>query len=230
MKIVIAVLLTGKRLYRRYPMFYTFAVYNVVLNACLLLARTSHSAYFYTFCAGRLLDAVLSFAVIYEIFVQLFAPYDALRKITSVSIKWTAAVLLLIGVLLATSPSADTDRFLGILLVAERSVAVIQTGLFVFLFAFASSFGITWRHYVFGISVGFGIIGSVTLAALTMRTQVGGSGHNIFNIVQMVAYIAALAIWLSYLVAREPESPRVTSMPSTNLEAWNHALRQVLER
>ena len=70
----------------------------------------------------------------------------------------------------------------------------------------------------------------LTLAALAIRTEIGGSANTIFNIVQMVAYIAALLIWMTYLATREPESPRVTSVPSTNLEAWNHALRQVLER
>ncbi|PYX94440.1 MAG: hypothetical protein DMG71_12445, partial [Acidobacteria bacterium] len=90
--------------------------------------------------------------------------------------------------------------------------------------------GISWRHYIFGISAGFGVLGSVKLAVLAIRTQVGGSATNLFNIVQMAAYIAALLIWMTYLATREPESPRVTSVPSTNLEAWNQALRQVLER
>ena len=230
MKAVLAVLLTTKKLYRRYPLFYAFAVYNVLLNACLLLANTNYRAYFYTFWAGRVLDVVLGFAVIYEIFVQLFARYDALRRITSVLFKWTAVALLLIGVLLASSPSADSNHLQGVLYVAERSVAVIQTGLLIFLFVFASTFGISWRHYIFGISVGFGILGSISLAALVVRTQIGGSATNIFNIVQMAAYMGAQAIWLIYLAAQEPESPRVTSVPSANLEAWNQALRQVLER
>jgi hypothetical protein len=230
LKMIIAVFLTATKFYRRYPLFYSYAVYNVVLNASLLIVKVSYPAYFYTFWAGRILDVVLGFAVIYEIFTHLFSRYDALRKLTSMLFKWTAAALLLVGVALSASPSADSSQLIGGILVAERSIAVIQTGLLVFLFIFASSFGISWRHYIFGISAGFGVLGSVKLAVLAIRTQVGGSATNLFNIVQMVAYIAALCIWMSYLATREPESPRLTSVPSTNLEAWNHALRQVLER
>jgi hypothetical protein len=230
LKVTMAVLLTTKKFYRRFPIFYAYAVYSTALTTSLFAARISYPAYFYTFWVGRILDVVLEFAVIYEIFAKLFADYDALRRITSVLFKWTAAALLLVATLLATAPSADASRLISTILIAERSIAVIQTGLLVFLFIFASSFGISWRHYLFGISAGFGVLGTIKLADLSIRTQIGGSANNIFNVVQIAGYIVAAGIWLSYLVAREPESPRVTSMPSTNLEAWNHALRQVLER
>ena len=230
MKLVIAILLTAKKLYARFPIFYAFAVYNVVLNICLFVARNSYSAYFYCFWAGRVFDVVLSFAVIYEIFGHLLYRYDALRKLISVLFKWTAAVLLVVGIAMTASPSADSNRLIGTMLVAERSIGAIQTGLLVFLFIFASSFGISWRHYAFGISAGFGILGSVTLAGISVRTHVGGSASDFFNILQMLAYIAALFVWLSYLATREPELPRVRSLPNTNLEAWNRALREVLGR
>jgi hypothetical protein len=230
LKLVIAALLSWKKLYRPYPFFYAYVLYNVILNAALYLAKTSYSTYFYVYWAGEVLDVVLCFGAIYEIFSHLLSRYDALHQLMSVLFKWTTAVLVFVGIILTALRSADLYHLIGALLVIERSIAAIQTGFVICLFIFASSLGISWKHYAFGICAGFAVVGCTKLVTLSIRTQMGGNVAKLFNVAQLIAYIAAQVIWLSYFASPEPAAPKITEVPNNNLDAWNQALRHVLQR
>jgi len=230
LKLLMAVLLAWKKLYRPYPLFYAYVVYNVVLNAGLYLAKSSYSTYFYVYWAGEVLDVILCFAAIYEIFAHLLSRYDALRNLMSVLFKWTIAALVAVAIVLTTFGSADVFRLIGDLLVVERSIAVIQTGLLIFLLIFAHSFGMSWRYYAFGICAGFAVVGCTNLVTFSIRTHMGGNVARLFNVAQLTAYISAQVIWLAYLAAPEPAAPKITEVPNNNLNAWNQALRHVLQR
>ena len=230
LKLLMAVLLGWKKLYRPYPLFYAYILYNVVLNAGLYLAKSSYPTYFYVYWTGELLDAVLCFAAIYEIFAHLLSRYDALRRLMSVLFNWTIAVLVAVAILLTAFGSADVSGLIGNFLLVERSIAVIQTGILIFLFVFAHSLGMRWRYYAFGICAGFAVVSSTNLVTLSIRTHMGSNVANLFNVAQLSAYIVAQVIWLSYLAAPEPAAPKITEVPNSNLDAWNQALRRVLQR
>ena len=49
---------------------------------------------------------VLAFAVLREIFVQIFRPYESLREFGNILFRWAALVLILIGVVMTISSKA----------------------------------------------------------------------------------------------------------------------------
>jgi hypothetical protein len=230
LKLVLMSLLLRRKLYRFYPIFFAYAVYNVALNIGLYFARASYSAYFYIYWAGEVLGVALCFGAIYEIFANLFSRYDALRTFVSVLFKWSAAVLVIGGIALTKVVSTDSYPLIGSLLVVQRSIAAVQTGLLILLFFSASSLGITWRHYAFGISAGFGALGCTNLVTLSIRTQIGNHIANLYTVAHLAAYIAAQVIWLSYFARFEPAVPVIDTAPKSNLDDWNQTLRQVLQR
>ena len=54
-----------------------------------------------------------------------------------------------------------------------RSLRVIQVGLLLLLFSLASSLGLTWRSYAFGIAFGYGTYAIVDLVLSAIRVEYG---------------------------------------------------------
>ena len=98
-----------------------------------------------------------------------------------------------------------------------------------FIFFFANYLRLTWRHYVFGIALGFGLIASIELSALALRSQFGMTVHTIFDFLRRGSYDAAVAIWLRYLLSPEPERPTIQVLPAQELAKWNQALLQLIK-
>jgi len=99
-----------------------------------------------------------------------------------------------------------------------------------FLFIFASSLGLTWRHYVFGIALGFGIYAIVDLASLAARTQLGLISADVASVVRSVAFNCAVLIWVIYTLQPNPAESQIPEIPRHDLEKWDRALVQLLQR
>jgi len=141
-------------------------------------------------------------------------------------------VLLLLAAIIAAvaGPSHEPDFALKGAVVLERSLDVVQCGLLVLLFLFASYFALTWRNYVFGIALGFGVIASVELLAAALATQFRSFSDMILNSLPRIAYAAATIIWVVYLAGSEPPRPNLTGLPQHDLEKWNQELLELLHR
>jgi hypothetical protein len=230
LKVLLAMVMWRKHLYRHHRLFFVYVAYHVALSLALLVVREWYAAYFYVFWAGEVLDIVLGFGIAYELFSELLAPYEGLQRLGSVVCKWASAVLIVIALIFVAAPASDQNHVMHTILVAERAVAIVQAGLLAFLFLFASSFGITWRHYIFGIATGFGLLAAVNLAAFAARAEWGPRMDNVFNLVQMAAYLSALSVWTLYMWRDEPAFKHSTVPNTHELEKWNEVLVRVLQR
>ena len=126
---------------------------------------------------GQGLDALFTLAVIQEIFTVMFAPYDALRKFGVVIFRWLTIILCVFAVVTAVmSPSGEINPTTNAVFLLDRSVQIVELGVILFLFVFCKLFGMTWRHYTFGIAAGLLVAASAGMAALAIRTHQGQSG------------------------------------------------------
>src|SRR5262249_38761982 len=126
---------------------------------------------------------------------------------------------------------ADGPRIVTALFVVDRAVSLIQGGLLLFLFIFASIFGLSWSDYTFGIAVGFGLYSTVVLATSALDAQMGeGAGGTMLDFAVMGAFQCAVLIWLAHLWAPESSSAKVRAVPHVELEKWNAELQRVLFR
>jgi len=202
--------------------------------AAFLISRLPDSYYrlfFYVSWVGKAVEVALSFAVIYEIFSHVFHSYDALQRLGSLLFRWCLVVLLMLAVVTAASEAgSDASRLISAILLLQRSLSVVQCGLLFFLFLFASYFGVVWRHYVVGITLGFGIFGTMELATSTLRTHLGPGFDGVYNIVLPLAYNCSVLIWLTYLLKPQADQSKVQIVPRNELEEWNQELQQLLLR
>ena len=240
---VIVVLMIRRRLYKQFPIFLLYTVFELLQFAVLLtvfirFGSLSDERYRGAFLVGTAISSALRFGIIYEIFIEVFRNYDALRDLSKVLFRCATVILLLIGVALASTHGSGSG-FLLIVPILDRTVRFMQCGLLVFLFLFSRYFGISWRNYAFGIALGFGILASLELVDYAIRSQIV-AGSYLLDYLGMATYHCSVLIWIFYLVAQdpqgqqEPQGPRTPRMqkqlPEHDLEAWNQELERLLHR
>jgi len=222
-----------RRLYREYPIFLAYTASHVVRVAVLfwIYHEGNREAYRYTFLGAEVLDAALGFAVIYELYRHLFHAYDGVQKLASIVFRLAAVVLLVLAVLATfTAPAIDSSRVLAGLFTLDRSVAVVRSGLLVLLFLLSSWLALRWKHFDFGIALGFALGSSVALAMFALRVQLGLLSKPVLSLISSAAYNCAVFVWLVYLFSPEPPE-LMGKLPSRlELEGWNQELREMLHQ
>src|SRR5580704_9759885 len=152
---VIVVLMIRRRLYKQFPIFLLYTIFElfqfvVLLTVFIRFGSLADERYRGAFLVGTAISAALRFGIIYEIFNEVFRNYDALRDLGRASFRWATVFLLLVGVALAGTHGSGADAFLRIVPILDRTVYLMQCGLLVFLFVFSSYFALSWRNYAYG--------------------------------------------------------------------------------
>jgi len=229
--------LVKRRLAREFPVFFAYVAFHLarsVLFAFYLLhlrQRMSYADYFYAYWVAQAVSVTLGFTVIYEVYCRIFQNYDALRQLASVFFGGAAVVLLLVAVLTAAfAPGTDAPGIVRAVVLLERSVRMMQCGLLMFLFVLSFYFGLPWRSHIFGIALGFGVFATIELAAVAVRLQVGVNAAIALSWMNSAAYACGVLIWVCYLLAREPAPQYRGVVARHDLEEWNQALLEMLER
>src|SRR5687768_269891 len=96
------ILLARGRLSGRFPVFSAFLGASVLTFAILWVAKrhpaTTYVYYFYSYWILATLNAVLAFWVVYELYRQVFAEYEGLRRMWALCFQWGLVALLLLAV------------------------------------------------------------------------------------------------------------------------------------
>ena len=240
-QLVLGVVLFVKRMWRRFPFFFAYSIVTLLLDAGMIgfhqkslaspLGSFPRRLYFSFYWVNEAIGLLLGLGVIYEVFRHLLAPYPALRKLAGQFFYGVVALLVLLGFVVLYAQSVhEPTHTQAAFLVMEQAGRVLEVGLLLFLFLFASAFGLHWRQYVFGIVLGLGIFASVELVAVTMRAEVGRTAIAIFNIARSVSFNCSLVIWISYILAPELATQPAEVPKRAQLEQWNKAVMELIYR
>jgi hypothetical protein len=227
---VILFAMIWRKVAREFPAFFSYTVFHLIEYAATFAAyRHSYRAYFYTYWGTEIADSIITLVVIQEIFAKVFEPYQSLRKVETTAFRWGAVFLCLLALLGATlGPSPISDRLIAGLLIVQRSTALIQTGLLFLLFVFARLFGLGWRHYVFGISLGFGVSAALGLVIAAFRAQFGTMLEALSAPLLSASVLLGIGIWTYYFVSEKSVS-EIGELPNAGqLQEWNEALAGIL--
>ena len=231
LQIVIAIIMIRRKLFREFPMFLTYTIFQVVLEGTLFILDHSRAVsgplYWAVYWPGLVVSIALRFAVISEIFSQVFSNYPGLKELSRLLFRWASAVLLLVAIAVAVhTPNDGSFYFLSAIHVLDRAVGLTQSGLLLLLVGFSSYFGLSWRSFTYDIAIGLAIFSSVDLATEAIRT--GSVAGYIFDLVTMATYHCCVMIWLVYLLVPETARRTVKEPPENNLEQWNAELQRLL--
>jgi hypothetical protein len=215
-------------LHRDYPFFFNYTILQVISVPILAIVNPySYKVYYYAYYVNVGLSVLLSFAVLQEIFQDAFRPYEALRDLGVILFRWSALVVLLVGVMWAISAAhkPDYDRVQEFILLADRGLRLMQCGLVFFLLLFSEYLGIPHRSLLFGISLGFGFFAAVNMLVVTGASHHGILRHATLSQINSAAYLIAVMIWFGYTLAAAPSRSRVAEPILLRSKDWNSALQ-----
>lgn len=222
-----------RKLWHELPIFLSYLLYSIFRTTFLFLERNHEWVYFYAYWIMQAIGCFAALWVIRELFDDTFHVHLGLHHLGRNLFRWSILLLLITAVLIAwMSPGDDKNRMMAGIFVLKRTVTVVEAGLLAFLFIFAFSFGLAWRQYAVGISLGFGLYGAVELIALAIRMHYGHAVQGIYNWMMLTINNCCVLIWASYLLfpvklrGAEVDLDRAREL----LQEWNHALLLTLRR
>jgi hypothetical protein len=227
--VILTIVLIARKSWKKFPVFTIYSVFNLVNSVGMYLLLGHPVSFAYTFWVSEVVGMLLGLFVVYELFKNLFASYDALRRLASNIFYWVLLVLVIVGGVVAYVHSAvEGHRFVAAFLVVEESVRIIEVGLIVSLFLFAGAFGLHWRQSVFGIALGLGIFATVELLGITMRAHFGIATTPALNIARGLSFDASLLVWMGYLLVPERVTNQTAVPQRGQLEQWNQAVKELI--
>lgn len=215
-----------RRLHREYPFFFNYTILQVLQATLLFLLDPHSSIYFYTYWVFSGLGILVSLLVLLEIFKQAFRPYEALRDLSTILFRWSMLVVLLVAgmwALTANNPNPQTGEIISGCILAERTIRMMQCGLVFFLLLLSEYLGISRKHVLFGICLGFGIFASISLLVMTSASHHAFLKHSVLSVISAAAYDLAVVIWLGYTAIPVTIHAGLTDEASAS-QKWNFAL------
>src|SRR5450755_2947409 len=223
LQIGIATLMFSRGLHRKFKFFFGYILVQLVTFSVVFPAYWhSYSAAFYLYWVCDALSVAFGFAVIHEIFVDVFRAFHTLRDLGTVLFKWAGLVMLLVaGVVSVSTGSSDIEPWFQAIITTQRCVRIIQVGMVLFLLFFASYMGVSRRQRSFGIGLGFGSFAIVEL--VLVASWVGNHLANPWmSIVNMMAYNCSLLVWLGYCALKT--AAREDSQMLLRPQRWEQSL------
>jgi hypothetical protein len=114
-----------------------------------------------------------------------------------------------------------------------RSARFLLVGVIVAFFVFTSYFALGWKHFQFGILLGYGLYSAASLACSAYAAKTMGQGFYFsITMIDSTAYILTLVLWLTYLLRREPHTSMslIPQSARADLEHWNDALNGYMNK
>jgi len=237
--LVLALLMWRRQLHKQYPVFMIFALVTAVeqltLYAADIIPSVRATTWWYLLWTGLLVEALIKFAVIGEIFGALFGRYPSLAKLGKLLISGVGVALVLLATVAAAyTPKNNTHWIISGAPLLEQTIYMIECGLIVFLFVFAAYFKLHWSRPSFGIALGLGISACVHLATWALMANAGFAVkyRDAVNFLNMATYNVCVLIWFYYILfpGKNVYRPRGPSLPEHRLEVWNEELERLLHQ
>lgn len=228
--LLVAVLVTRKT-WGRFPGFTAYVVCDAVATVIKHVIQQNGALYFYTYWICEALAIVLGLVVVREIFMNLFAPHPALRKLATVIFRSAICLLIVMGCAVVYLQTPITLGLAKAVLTGEEGTRIVEVGLIMFLFLSSSAFGLHWRQNVFGIALGLGLFNAAELVVLAV--QLHNASRETFQVIaiaRVLAFSASLLVWLAYLLAPERVMSSAEVPKRAQLEQWNQAITELISR
>jgi len=202
----VALLMLRAGLQRKFRFFFGYLLVQLFSFGVGFSARfyDAYRVYFYLYWSANAISVALGFAVIHEVFVDVFRFFHTLRDLGTVLFKWAGLVMLLVaGVVSVSANTAEMSPLMQAIITSQRCVRIIQVGMVLLLLFFARYLGISRRAHSFGIALGFGFFAMIELGLIASFV-----GQHLVNpwisIVNMSAYNLCLVVWVGYIAVKNP--------------------------
>lgn len=230
------VCLIRRGLHGQLPVFVAYVIFELIQFLTLFVIFRHDpfpfAIYRWVLVFGRGINSILGLGVIYELANELLLSRSSLASILRPILRGSLAALVLVAAVVSGSLSGlSVQRVVNTFEVLDFSWSLIFAGMLLALFVFARALRVSWRSWVAGVALGFGVSASIDLASAAFRPGLGKSAFIAVDITQMAAFHVCVVIWLISLFrsARTPSFPDGNLKPS-DLELWDQELQRMVQR
>lgn len=224
LQITLLIFMVLRKSHRVFPRFFSYILFQTLKSACLFLVyRYFPDSYFEAYWTGNAVSVIFTVAVMDEILRSLFKEYGGIQILGTTIFRWSCGLLLLLAILGALSSNeTGGDRVAATVFAFDRSVRLMQVGLFLVLMLLCRFLRNYSRQQVFGIALGFGVFASVELILVSVVMWYGDGHAAIISLLKSTAYNAVTLVWIGYLKQQPQLMPQVEAAtnPNTLGMAW----------
>jgi hypothetical protein len=189
----------GSRAISRFPFFYTYIACVACCDICLyLLYAISPATYAIWSARAELLNLVLGYSIILEIFRHVFPRYAGAERFARTAGLFVFGLIFAFAIIYPSLTSGTPAPAFRKLIV-ERDFLTVQA---IFLFGILGIiyyYGLELGRNVRGIIVGYGIWLGTSVITLELRSYIGASFDAVWIFAQPACYLLSLLIWLAAL-------------------------------
>lgn len=224
LQITLLVFMVRHKLHAAFPRFFFYILFQTLKSACLFFAyKYFPESYFEAYWTGNAVSVIFAVAVMDEILRSLFKEYGGIQRLGTTIFRWSCGLLLLLAIVAAlSSGEAGGDRVVAAVFAFDRSMRLMQVGLFLLLMLLCRLLKNCWRQPVFGIALGFGVFASVELILVSVVMWLGNGHAATISLVKSAAYNAVTLVWIGYLKQQPELVPKVEA--TTNASTLGMAL------
>jgi hypothetical protein len=207
-----------------------FAGENAITTAMLFFRKdlgfsklVGYNVVFYTRWVSIFLLAGLSILIIQSVFSLAMNPMKGLHRVGKLIFRWIFAVSALVSIGIAISPHVGTlAYFVYVASHLHQATSVLTLCLLLFVCFSIRQLGLTYRSHIFGVSLGMGVISTVSLIeSAWFNTSAAQSLYSPIYLFGALGSCAALLVWGTYFALPEP-APKMVLLPTTSpYFLWN---------
>lgn len=181
----------------------------------------AYQIYFYVYWISYALEAILSLLVIYSIFKLAMAPLKGLQTLGMLVFRWVAAISVAVAIGVAVSPHISGIKFMVAMITQLQQTSSILTLCLLLFVCFAiRPMGLSHKSRIFGVSLGLGVMATVSLVNAAWLTH----SPNMYSTISLINGLAVgitLLMWSAYFAFPEPKR-RIITLPTTSpFLRWN---------
>ena len=177
-------------------------------------------------------ESIVKFVLVGEIFARVFNSYSSLARLGRILIRTVGVALVMTSAIAAAlAPKNGSFGIVANAHLLQQTIYLIESGLLLFIFVFASYFRLSLDRGSFGVAIGLGISSCVQLAtwAVMANGDLPNSTRNQLDFVNMATYHFCVLIWFFYLlVPGTVVAKSAVPLPENNLAVWNRELERLL--
>jgi len=250
--LILALLMWKRRLVGQVPVFFAFAILTALTElteyATDVIPTVSAATYWRADWTNLLIQGVLKFALVGEIFAHVFGSYESIARLGRLLIR-ALGVTLVFAAAIAAAYAPKNSHF-GIISGAwllDQTTFIVESGLLVFVFVFSLYFHLVWYRRLFGIILGLSISSCVHLASWAILGNLGPLDPKRIVLVffNMATYHAVVLMWFYYLLvpckttrnapkSQDRPTPATlgfsVDLPEHELETWNEELERLIHK
>jgi hypothetical protein len=181
----------------------------------------AYQIYFYVYWTSFALEAILSLLVIYSIFKLAMAPLKGLQTLGMLVFRWVAAISVAVAIGVAVSPHISGITFMIAMVTQLQQTSSILTLCLLLFVCFAiRPMGLSYNSRIFGVSLGLGVLATVSLVNAAWLTH-SPNMYSTISLINSLAVGLTLLMWSAYFAFPEPKR-RIIVLPTTSpFLRWN---------